>query len=528
MSADICDVKSTLPKNASGGDEVCDKYGNKWVFDAESNGWISKGTISSSGIATEDNDGLITPDIFERFRKLETYTNLKQNINQLKLLPGDDAYWYYFRSSDKLFRFRKEGESALRIEVDKGRIFQILMKEICPGVRGEKGDRGDTGIDGTSGADEICYAPSELDNNRLDFAIFTPTPLLSDTAVPLPNGNIPDISVRIYKFVEEDIIPTAVDQLNHLAMYYYNDKIISSKFQATRELLLKRTIGDKSENLCNIPLSPVSIFPDDVLLDFFPLVTINVDPEDPSKISIESNIAIDEQRTLESIKFDLETGVVCGSVFLSGEKWIDVADFYCIKSRQMGPDGLSGDPGECRIKIIECYLDDTSVRATCPIVHARMDCEQETIFTLCSNLLKETCATQVRLVPDSDTLSNTNAFKSVFAAAEMTLDECKRINRYQISLEHDDIPELDLLHWDPQPGCVSQRHYDRHKFDWVPATDIPVCDERGTWYGPDDVRPGVYPFDLVTAPEPPEDECCQEDFFWCPNVQRAPCDSRRS
>ena len=310
--AELCDFRPTLPREATGDDEICDRHGNRWIYDAESNGWISKGTINPSDLVSEDASGLVTPDIFDRLRKLETYS--LRDIKQLKLLPGTDAYWYYFKSSDKLFRFRQEGENALRIEVDKGRIFQILMKEVCPGVRGPKGLQGDTGLDGIHGADEICYEPSEINDGKLDFAIFTPTPLLSDTAVPLPGGNIPDISVRIYPVIVTTT-PSRTDQLNHLAIYFNNNdprKEFLPKFQATRDLLLRRVLGDVDVgNLCDIPLSPVALFPSDSEIDITPVVTVGVNPEDPTQVTIDSSIAVDEQRTLESSKFYFVNGVVC-------------------------------------------------------------------------------------------------------------------------------------------------------------------------------------------------------------------------
>jgi hypothetical protein len=111
----------------------------------------------------------------------------------------------------------------------------------------------------------------------------------------------------------------------------------------------------------------------------------------------------------------------------------------------------------------------------------------------------------------------------VFASAQMTLEECKYVNRYEVSLENDDLPELDLVHWDPQPGCVTQRHYNRHEFNWIPDTDIPACDATIKWFAPEEMRPGKYPWQIVVE-YAKEDECCQDDFFWCPNVQDPPLD----
>jgi hypothetical protein len=273
-------------------------------------------------------------------------------------------------------------------------------------------------------------------------------------------------------------------------------------------------------------MSPVAIIPTGAEVDSSPSVTIEVSPvaaSDPT-ISYQSDIPIDESRTLNSIQFDPATSVVCGTIYLqAGLKWSDLSDDWCIKSRQKGPDGIQGDPGECRVKIVECTIDDTNILATCPIINTRLDCDLEVIYTLCADLLEEICVDKVSLLPDSAALADSSVFKSLFAAAQMTLEECKYIHRYKVSLEEDDLPELNLLHWDPQPGCVTRRHYDRHKFNWRPDTNIPACDDRGTWFGPDTVRPGLYPEKIQTQARPEEDECCEDDWFYCPNVQDAPC-----
>lgn len=511
-----------FPRNPIDGDQVSDAYGNRWQYTAESDAWISKGVVTGPPVVTENTNGIIDSEIYTKLSKLDNYLKTGVDLRPLKLYPGTDAYWYYFRSSDKLFRFTPEGESILRIEIDKGRLFQILMKQICPGVRGPKGPKGDKGRDGLPGAPEICYYPSAVEENRLDFAIYTPVPLLPDGAVLLPNNHVPEISVRLFA-VSSETVNAKFDQMQHLAIVYSKHHTAElPKFQRTRDLLLKRAMGEKYANLCNIPMSSVAAFSDGAEVASSPSVTIEVSPIDPTDITILSDeLDIDEVETKATIRFDLATGIVCGSIFLNDRTWATIASEWCIKSRQKGPDGLTGDPGECYMRIVECTIDDTNFTVSCPIINARLDCDLDIIYTLCADLLEEICVNQVTLLANSDTLTDNSVFKSVFASAQMTLEECKYVNRYEISLENDDLPELDLVHWDPQPGCVTQRHYDRHEFNWIPDTDIPACDVTATWFGPDETRPGKYPWEIVIG-LPKEDECCEDSFFWCPNVQDPP------
>lgn len=518
-------VIGRFPKNPVDGTEVSDKYGNRWQYSSEAKTWVSKGVVRSQNLVTEEKNGIINPEIYNRLVQLDQYVKTNTNPDVLKLYPGIDAYWYYLRSSDKLLRFRPEGPSDLRIEIDKGRLFQILLKQICPGVQGPKGPKGDEGRAGRPGPPEICYFPSAIDEARLDFAIFTPVPLQLDGPVDLPNEHVPEVSVRVFA-VSGGVGSDSVDQLQHLAVYLNDDGLreFLPGFERTRGLFLQRALGEKlAVDLCDIPLSDVAVFPSGAVVDSVPSATVEISPVEPFDVSVFGSLPVDEVRTRRSVRFDPETNIVCGSVYLlAGNRWADFSDEWCVKSRQKGPDGVKGDSGQPYLRLVECTLDDTNLTAVCPIVNVRLDCDLDVIYTLCTDLLEEACVGLIRLLPSSDVLSDTSALKSVFAAAEMTLDECKRVDRFQIRLESDEVPELELVHWDPQPGCLTRRNYDRHEFNWMPLTDVPACESGATWFGPSAVRPGQYPWEIVFAPEPESDPCCQDDFFWCPNVQDAP------
>ena len=536
----ICNINAnTLPKKAEHGDEICDRYGNRWYYDAGQDGWISKGTITAPSTVTESSDGIIDPDIFGKLRKLRAFVDTGFDLNPLKILPGKDAYWYYFRSSDKMYRFRAEGEDCLRIEVDKARIFQLLLKEVCPGIRGLKGEKGDDGLDGKPGADEICFMPSDMSGEKMDFAIFTPTPLLDlNGEIFLPNNHIPEISVRLFRVtLPIGVSTSSTSQLQHLNIVFQsmNQSEITNRFTRTREILSNRSMGVEiqEENFCDIAMSPVILIPTGSEFDLDPIVTIEVSPtaETDSSISFNAKIPIDKSRTLNSIQYDPETNIVCGSIYLTTGNWSDISKnflddraIWCIKSLQKGPDGINGKPGECKMKIVECIIDDTNILATCPIINTRLDCDLDIIYTVCADLLDEVCVDKVNLLPNSETLANSTVFKSSFAAVQMTLEECKYVHRYKVILDEDEIPELNLEHWDPQPGCFTKRHFDRHKFNWVPGSDIPACDSVATWFGPGSVRPGKYPGEIHLPSEPADDECCQDNWFYCPNVQDGPCE----
>ncbi len=519
-----CTLIPRLPRTGTGTD-ICDKYGTRWKFDSNEDAWIPNGLLTSPLLVSEGTDGLITPEIFNQLIQLRNFaTTVNQPI--LKILPGTDAYWYYFRSSDHFIKFRPEGEDALRLEVDKGRLFQVLMKEICPGPRGPVGPAGPQGQAGLPGPAELCYEPI-INNNRLDFAIHTPTPLLGDRAdLPLPNNHIPDISVRFFPLTlpqPTTLTPSSIirkpakrgpqtleahDQLQHLAIYYYGLEAEAARFQKTRDLLIKQSLGVATVPLCNIPLSRVLVTPTGTVIGSTPALTILIDPTGVlgPRVTFDPSIPVDVTQTVASIQFDSNTNLVCGSIYLlNGQAW--TGDF-CVKSRQQGPDGVSGVQGEAAVTIVQCQLAQTAVFATCPIITTRLDCAEQTVYTVCADIVNQICVDAVRLLAGSSTLSDRSGLDSVFAAAQMVLDDCKLIERHTVTLPVDTFTDLELAQWDPQPGCVSKRNFNRHKFDWVPGTDVPACAAVAAWYGPDGVRPGKYPWPITTEKAPAKDQCC--------------------
>lgn len=509
-----------LPRNPADGDQVCDKYGNRWDFTGDTAAWISRGKLNTPLAVSESQDGVITPAIFDKLAKLRTHVSNGLNLRPLKILPGSDAYWYYFRSSDKFIRFVPEGEEVLRLEVDRGRFFQVIYKEVCPGGRGETGDEGDRGRTGVSGPAEICYE-SVVDGKRLDFAIYTPVPLTADGDIELPNGHVPDISVRIFKTAAPSATSRSMDPLRHLAIYYHGMPAEAAKFQRTRDLLVQQSLGATTEDICTQTLSRVAAVPVGTVIEKAPAVTVLIDPTGvvgPRFVS-QGSYQVDTVKSAKAVLYDPDTGLVCGSVYLKAN-W---GGTFCVKSRQMGPDGIQGDPGASTVKLVEVTLDSTSVVATCPIISARVDVEQQAVFTVCADILSQICVEKVRMPAAAKSLSDKGALESLFAAGQMVLDECKLIYRYRASLAEDDGGDLALAYWEPQGGCVSRRNFNRHKFDWKALTSFPACDTVRWYDASGNARTATYPWQVITAQPPDKDECCQEDFFYCPNIQAGGC-----
>lgn len=518
-----------LPRKATDGSTVMDRYGNLWRYSSIDNAWISIGSLTTPADVSEENDGLVTADVFNKLRILANNTN-PSLYTSLKLLPGIDAYWYYFRSSDKLLRFKPESENILRIELDQGRLHQILAKASKPGLRGDTGQKGPTGPDGRTVANpcdkqtsEPSYSPSMIDGNRLDFAIYTPTPLKPPSPVALPNDHIPTICIRVYNAYYPTTKSTTpqLKVMTDIAKSSYN---VLDHLNKTKALLIQRDMGTKVQtayNECGISLSDAI---NTVGVKYSEaLITIDIDFITQTVSAVNSTVYpyLDVEKTIKSIIYDNETSVACGSIYLiEGYKW--TGDF-AIRSRQRGPDGIKGEAGYRQIKLKFETIDDTNLEATKPIVNVRFDATRNTLNIASGNLLDEPTVSKISLLAESGSLTSDNAMKSVFAAVQMIISEDKYIYRYLPKIIDETAEDLVLAQWEPLPGCVVKRHFDRHKFNWIPTTDEGKCQPDSTWYGANNTRESLYPWSVITSKAPTKDECCQEDFFYCPNIQDVPC-----
>lgn len=516
---------ANLPKVTNTTGEICDKYGNKFKYDPQTNTWIQHGYIPIIPIVTEDTNGLITPNILSIFDKIRKTLEPIASKQSLKINPGVDAYWYYFRSSDKCVKFRTEDEHALRIEIDSGRLYRLLASSSCKGLQGKIGLDGQKGKQGAQAPDENYYKPN-ISRNTLNFAAYTATPLVNNDQIILTNNHVPDISIRIYEYtlpLLSQLELKSYDQLQHFAINYNKYKSLSRDFQKTRDLLINHAMGITKSSVLN-ELSDVLVFPDGTIVSESPIITILVDPigVQPHRIINDSEYDINIDATIDSINFDVNTNIVSGTIVIDN----DWPDELCFKSCQRGLDGVTGDNGESTIKIVKSTIDNSNVISTCPIINARFDIDDNVIYTLCSDITNIICVNNVKLHNKSGIISDDNAIDATFASAIPTIDSCKSISSYVVELPPnttDDL-ELELYHWKPQPGCVTKRHFNRHNFNWFKLVNTESCVDGRIWYDDDmQVREPKYPYEIERSNSPESDPCVQEDFFYCPNIQLSGC-----
>lgn len=497
--------KPRLPMMARDGDKVITISGNIYEYNAEENQWVCTGIVPDPEIVSSSQDGLVTPDIYRKLSLIQELIERGFDFSAFKLNTDVDntPYFYYFHSSDDLIKFSHEkvvepkqvlarptvaqvvsngdgtttvlltnsfttdfsgltletnfgnykilssnGNSLileeesvnilggdfvkvvkdetmvarLRVEVDKGRLYQKLVRNCCVGPKGAKGDKGDKGTDGAAASKEVFQVPSV---NGLEFSW--------DVAVETPIDT--SISLRVYRNISSTSI--ALEILHPL---------------------------DNSA----------------------PTIIIN----DPS-IDI-------EQSAFESF-YEPTSGRFSGSfsVLTGGD---DIKSWR-FKVRQRGAKGPAGSDGKAFLEIANHLLGDASIRSIDAILSIRKAAASDDIIIFRNSLFDEIPVSNLSATSNGKV---DNIEKDFLVSVAPTIEEAKSIGFYQFTPQTYAAPDLDIPLWTPTADCVQARRWSQYRFDWFNRTDP------------------TYMFSIIETPRPPE-QCCQEDFFFCPNIGDAPC-----
>jgi hypothetical protein len=194
-----------FPLNPKDGDQIADIYGNIFEYDLSDKTWNAKGVLRIFPVVNEKEDGLVSPDIFDKLDVVRGLIQQGVKFDAFKIrVDSASPYYYYFHSSDRLISFKTEqldSELNLRIEVDKARLYHNILSRCCLGPKGLKGETGDKGKDGEPAKSEVFLKPSVIQPDTLKVTVPVNTPI--DT----------NISLRFFltqsssDFVTEFIIP---------------------------------------------------------------------------------------------------------------------------------------------------------------------------------------------------------------------------------------------------------------------------------------------------------------------------------
>ena len=259
-------------------------------------------------------------------------------------------------------------------------------------------------------------------------------------------------------------------------------------------------------SIVNLPIdTPVSfrIFEEDQILEA-------IVPLDGSEIilTLDSSVEIEESAT----EFNISTGTddtatISGQIkFLSGTTQINS---WYYKVRQRGPKGETGNPGFGFFELQTQIVDDLNIRSSNAIISVRKSNLNNNIFFLQQPIFEEICVSNIKATQSTEPFSNDiNQVK--FAGVEVTTKDCKYVGTHTYKTTITSIgvdttpPEIEFPAWSPTGDCVLPHRYHQYKFEWYNNV------ERR------------YPYKIATTPSPPE-QCCAEDFFFCPNIGDNPC-----
>ncbi len=251
--------------------------------------------------------------------------------------------------------------------------------------------------------------------------------------------------------------------------------------------------------------TPISVELENRQDDTMILITLQLD----GLWDIESNtssILIDE----ENSSFDLDRDADSLEIrLIASDDW---GDDWVLKVRQFGPQGRMGRDGDPFLQLREFSTGLVARQAMGGLAASNFD-----LFFVRTPIRSENFAVD-SLTPAGgtpqflDEVIDLEALQpSLFAAASATLDSCKRIHRYQFSPNLVDFDSLNLAVWTPDPSCLKKDQEpltpSGNRFQWFKDVDEEDCD-----------------LPKIATAEPLPKNCCQEDFFFCPNLLEGECE----
>lgn len=190
MSDSIVKVPKLPRSGFADGEQIADPNGNIWEYNEETKEWFLRGKFEPLPIVTEDQNGLVSPEIYRKLSLIQELIDKGVSFDVFKLKSSlENPYFFYFQSSDGLIKFIPEAESTLRVEIDRAKLYAMLIKKCCIGPKGKTGPQGFVGPAGKPAANEVFRVPRL--ENETTFVIST------TVASPLDPNESP-ISLRLF------------------------------------------------------------------------------------------------------------------------------------------------------------------------------------------------------------------------------------------------------------------------------------------------------------------------------------------
>lgn len=319
-----------------------------------------------------------------------------------------------------------------------------------------------------------------------------------------------------FKYVEQLGAPQLSTEVNHA--------IISKKFREFRCQGPKGATGDKGrQGIPGTPASAEKTHKTEHVSGQFSIDGTHVNTPIDTGVSFRlyrdsdkiAEFVVDMDNNVEIILvegYELANGTGEFDVFIEDNKFYasfildgPLSGNWTYKLRQRGPQGQSGTDGNWFLNVDKTEIDNDNLLN--PEAIYSIYKSSDNISYVVSNVNDEVCATGFVFT----TSNKFNINSTRFASAKYSNDSCKDISDWLYAQDPLDIPELNMPNWTPTECCPNYRYWPHNNLDWQDKNkDQP-------WYqcDPD--------YDIFIDPRYPE-QCCQDEFFFCPDVGDTPCE----
>ena len=191
-----------IPSAAPDRDTVSDQNGNLYEFNQDDKSWILKGVELEFDIVTEQDDGLVSPEILKRINLIKSLQESGISFERSKIFVGngsDQGYFALFHSNDNSVRFKSElshSSKRLRMEVNKPSIIKKLRKFSCRGPKGPTGAKGQSGPRADRPPDEQFEDP-EIVDGRLVLRSEVESSIDTPISLRLFRNSVQKVDIRI-------------------------------------------------------------------------------------------------------------------------------------------------------------------------------------------------------------------------------------------------------------------------------------------------------------------------------------------
>jgi len=212
------------------------------------------------------------------------------------------------------------------------------------------------------------------------------------------------------------------------------------------------------------------------------------------------------------LHYDNVTSVISGR--LISKAWSGHAWYY--KANEIGHKGQRGKDGDGFIDVVENKLVDATVEATTAVISLRTNSLKSDIYFFADGLFPNNCVSKLAILhacATTSTISLNTVSDLSLAAVKSTIDDCKTITRFKFAEKQIDTPRLQFVEWTPIEACWTQ--HQTNQFKWKDFTPASIVAWRRA--NSDVNQDSRYPWAII-EPQFPGQRCCQEDFFFCSNV----------